>query len=286
MSRNSSTVAADANKRPTLPNLDPIAILTRDIRNAAITLDDREARFLVDSYYQMQDNRIRAAGQVRSMRDEPHKTLAFFGDQAEALEKQIQRALDAYSGASRVGRWSRSICGIGPVLAAGLMAHIDITQAPTAGHIWSYAGLNPDRKWEKGQKRPHNAELKKLCWKIGESFVKVKGRDNDVYGKIYELRKQYEKEKNDRGEYREMAARILKEKNFSNDTKAKAAYIAGKLPDGHLHARAKRYAVKIFLSHWQHVAYLDHYGKAPPEPFAMAILGHAHKIEIPNLDVE
>ena len=32
-------------------------------------------------------------------------------------------------------------------------------------------------------------DLKELCWKIGESFVKVKGNPADIYGKIYEERK-------------------------------------------------------------------------------------------------
>lgn len=47
--------------------LDPIKKLTKDIKQASITLSKDEARFLVDSYYQMQDNRIRSSGQIRSM---------------------------------------------------------------------------------------------------------------------------------------------------------------------------------------------------------------------------
>ena len=37
--------------------------------------------------------------------------------------------------------------GIGPVIAAGLLANIDIKQAPTVGHIWRFAGLDPTNKW-------------------------------------------------------------------------------------------------------------------------------------------
>ena len=36
-----------------------VATLDKDLRNAASTMTDDEARFLVDSYYQMQCNRIR-----------------------------------------------------------------------------------------------------------------------------------------------------------------------------------------------------------------------------------
>ena len=44
--------------------LTPILKLTRDLKNASVTLGDDEARFLVDAYYQMQANRITAAQQL------------------------------------------------------------------------------------------------------------------------------------------------------------------------------------------------------------------------------
>lgn len=253
--------------------------LSKDLKKATVTMDAQEARYLVDSYYQMQDNRMRAAGQIRAMKDEPHTTLAFFEGQNETLEGQIKRALDEYSMSTEAGRWLRSVVGIGPVIAAGLMAHIDITKCPTAGHIWAFAGLDPTRKWEKGQRRPHNAALKTLCWKIGESFVKIKGKEDGVYGHLYDQRKAYEQAKNLAGDYKDQAAAMLANKKFRDDTKAKAAYEKGLLPDGHIHARAKRWAVKIFLSHYHQIAYKLHYGIDPPMPYAQSILGHAHIIQ-------
>jgi hypothetical protein len=321
--------------------------LSKDLMTATTTLTDREARYLVDSYYQQQDNRMRADGQVRSMSadEEPHLLLEFFGDQARATEDQMRRALDAYSLSRADGRWAREVTGVGPVLAAGLLANIDITKAPTVSHIWRYAGLDPTVEWKDKEKakawikqelekpgmnldvmflhyaaakwgrsaetlirmattdhktgeekkltldgaaaalarRPWNASLKTLCWKIGESFVKVKGNKNDVYGKLYEQRKAYEQQKNERGEYAEKAALILASKNFSADTKAKEAYLAGRLPDGHLHARAKRWAVKLFLAHLHDVMYREHFKMPPPAPYPIAHQGHAHMIEVPYL---
>ena len=81
-----------------------------------------------------------------------------------------------------------------------------------------------------------------------------------------------------RGAYADQAKAILEAKKFRADTKAKAAYEKGILPDGHVHARAKRYAVKLFLAHWHEVAYREHFGTEPPLPYALAILGHAHAI--------
>jgi hypothetical protein len=258
--------------------LEPIERLTKDLRQAAITLSDTEARFLVDSYYQMQEDRKRANNQVRSMEDEPHEVLSWLAKQSDTLESQIKRALDAYSASIPIGAWAREVVGIGPVISAGLIAHIDITKAETAGAIWRFAGLDPTLEWNKGEKRPWNAQLKTLCWKIGESFVKVSGKDDAVYGKIYLERKQLETERNEELKFKDQAAAKLEKYKIGKTTDAYKYYSTGKLPPAHIHARAKRYAVKLFLSHWHEKAYEFHYGKKPPLPYPIAILGHAHYI--------
>lgn len=265
--------------------LNPIEKLTKDLRNAAVTLGDDEARFLVDAYYQMQANRIVADNQIRSVEKsetpEPHAVLNWLSDQNTTLENQIKGALERYAKSHIAGPWLFSVCGIGPVLAAGLVAHIEIEKAPTVGHIWRFAGLDPTSKWEKGEKRPWNASLKTLCWKIGESFVKVSGNDKDYYGKIYKARKESEIAKNEAGDFAEQAAAVLAAKKIGKSTDAYAAYSIGKLPPAHIHARAKRYAVKLFLAHLHEVWYKAHFGTMPPKPYAIAILGHAHQIPPP-----
>ncbi len=258
--------------------------LTKDEKKASITLGKDEARFLVDAYYQLQDNRIRSDGQVRSMSKdgEPHAVLQWLADMNRTLEESIKSALDNYSTATPVGQWARSQVGIGPVIAAGLLAHLDITKANTAGAFWSYAGMDPRSTWEKGQKRPWNAQLKVLCWKLGESFVKVSGNEDAFYGKVYKDRKAMELAKNEAGEYAEQAAAKLEKFKIGKDTDAYKAYIQGKLPPAHIHARAKRYAVKLFLAHLHEVMFEDHFGTKPPLPYAIGILSHAHKIEVPK----
>ena len=64
---------------------------------------------------------------------------------------------------------------------------------------------------------------------------------------MYAERKAVELAKNAAGDYAATAATILSEKNWRKDTTTRAAYEAGRLSDGHIHARAKRYAVKLFL---------------------------------------
>jgi hypothetical protein len=263
--------------------LGPITRLSRDLRKSAGLMSRQQARYLVDTYYQIQEFRKASANQLRSIgEEEPNEVLNWLSDQMQSLETQIKGALDRWSSASDVGVWAKSICGIGPVIASGLMAHIDIEKAPTAGHIWRFAGLDPTSKWGKGEKRPWNASLKVLTWKIGESFVKVSNNDDDVYGKIYADRKTEEQRRNDANEFASQAATILAEKRIGKDTDAFAAYSIGKLPPAHIHARAKRYAVKMFLAHFQHVAYRTRFGVDPPKPYVIEHLGHAHYVAPPN----
>ena len=263
--------------------LEPIKKLTKDIRTAAKVLSKQEARYLVDTYYQIQEYRKATANQCRIMTEseEPHEVLNWFLGNAESLESQIKNALNAYTDGNSVGVWMKSITGIGPVIAAGLLAHIDIEKCPTAGHIWSYAGLNPEAKWDKGKLRPWNARLKTLCWKIGQSFVKVSNNEKDVYGKIYASRKVWEQQNNEAGLYVEQAKNKLVNTKIGKDTEAHKWYSQGKLPPAHIQQRAERYATKIFLSHLHEFWYENQFGEKPPKPFAIAILGHGHMIERP-----
>lgn len=267
--------------------LELVKKITKDMRLAAKNLSKNEARFLVDAYYQVQDFRIQTAGQLRSMEksQEPHNFHDFILGNFTTIESQIKYALGKYSESTAVGRWSRSICGIGPVIAAGLECHIDIEKAVTPGHIYSFAGIHPQVSWEKGQKRPWNAQLKTLCWKIGESFVKVSSNDNDFYGKLYLERKAIEAQRNEQMIFEDQAEAKLAKYKIGKDTEAYKFYAQGMLPPGHIHARAKRWAVKLFLSHWWYIAYKAHFKKEPPLPYPIAHLDHVHMIDAPNKEM-
>jgi len=259
--------------------------LGRDLKRAAAGFTRNEARFIVELHYDMQSFRIESQGRVRALGEAgaPIETLQYFLRQMELIEVASAAVLDSYSAANPLGRWAREILGIGPKFAAGLLAHIDIPNAKTAGQIWAFAGLDPTREWKKGEKRPWNARLKKLCWLIGESFVKVSGNENAFYGQLYKQRKAYETAKNEAGDYAELAASILEKKNYSADTTAKAEYQKGRLPKAHIHARAKRYAVKLFLAHYFEVG-CKLAGRTPPIPYPVAHQNHAHYIAPPGID--
>jgi hypothetical protein len=260
--------------------------LKRDIRAAAIHLTETEARFLVDNYYIMQEDRKRAGNQERALEEsrEPHDVINWLASNAKMMEDELRKVLEVYAGSKPVGRWMMSLTGIGPVISAGMLAHIDIKECPTAGHMWRFAGLDPTSHWGKGERRPWNAQLKTLCWKTGQSFMKFSNHPDCFYGPLYRQRKEYEQRRNDSGGNVETARRILSEKNFDRSTEAYKHLSTGKLPPAQIDARARRWAVKMFLSHLQAVWWWNEFVKVPPVPYVHGIMGHVDYVMPPNLD--
>jgi hypothetical protein len=272
-----ATTAAPAAVAPT----DLVTRMTKDIRAAATSLTADEVRFLVDAYYNMQDDRKRFNNQARALSKsgEPNALVEHLGSQSEKLEDQVKKALDKYTRSHPVGAWMRQVHGVGPITAAGILAHVDIAKCPTVGHVWRYAGLDPTSRWEKGCKRPWNARLKLVCWHIGQSFMKKAADPKCYYGRWYRERKAYEVARNESGANAAVAAARLATQNLGTDTDAFAHLTAGRLPPAQLDARARRWAVKLFLSHLHEVWYEHAHGTLPPKPYALTKLEHAHKIE-------
>lgn len=333
---------------------EPVRRMSRDLRRASATMTHREAEYLVRTYYDFQHLRIVSGNRLARASDAgaPHSVIDWMTMQMEDLEAAIKGAMDVYTMEHRIGRWMRSIVGVGPVIAAGLMSMIDIKKAPTVGKIYRYAGLDPTVRWDGrkaaeslvanivGSRReittedvaaaavaanrkpelvmdrmrdledrrkgdddeeeernwltrgnltkvlaqaPHNPDLKTLCWKLGESFVKTSSNNRGFYGHVWAASRARIKADSEAGKYADYAAKTLSERTFGKGTTAFKAYSAGKLPDGQIHARAKRMAVKLFLSHMHHRWHEIEFGCPPPSPYPIAHLGHTDFIEPPPM---
>ena len=314
-----------------------ISKLTKDLKGAAKLLGKSEARFLVDFYYSIQDNRIRSDAQVRELakKRKPSDLTTWCADNFRTFENNIKNALNVFTLEYTVGKWCQSICGIGPVITAGLLAHIDITKAPTYGHIWRFAGLDSTQEWQKKTKRPWNAQLKTLCaFKLGESFVKVQNNESDYYGQLFVRRRERENRLNIEGRFADQAKAQLgdqqaieslrerkypiKQRNFKEEA-ATLVWLEGRitadqareflllgneqklpfvnkcksqpagsgvrmLPPAQIHARARRFAVKMFLAHLHHVMFEDYHERRPMCPYPFEKLGHdqEHYLPPPN----
>jgi hypothetical protein len=242
-----------------------------------------EARFLVDVYYRMLENGKAAGNQAPALVDsrERHGVIHWLLDLSEVLERQIQLALDSWTDTLPAARWAKSIPGIDAVISAGLAAHIDIRRCPTAGRIWRFAGLDPTVEWKNGQRRPWNPTLKRLACLAGENFAKAAGSEANFYGQLYLQRKQIEQQQNEAGKYADQSYRKLAQAGIGRHTEAYKWYSQGKLPPAHIHSRAKRWTVKLFLAHYHHVAWTLATGTPPPRPYVISIMGHADFIAPP-----
>ena len=274
-----------------LSDLGQVLRLDADLKSVIKTLTKDEVRCIVDYYYMVQENRKRSSNQISALSKcgEPHSLILYLNKQTAVLENQIVRAMDEWTDHHPVSkRLKDRVYGIGPVISAGLVAHIDIKKAKTAGSIWRFAGLDPTSTWNKGEARPWNASLKTLCWKIGQSFMKfstatdkVTGSPSCFYGNLYRKQKEFLVDKNQNKGFEDNSKKILSAKKFRN-AEVKAKYESGMLPDGHIDSMARRWAVKLFLSNF-HELWCKIEGIPCPQPYVMSHLGHVHHIIQPDL---
>lgn len=247
----------------------------------AYEIDASGVSRIVELYYDCQEHRKRHAAKHRT---EEFRDLDYwFEDWLTFGETLIQRKLQQWveTGAPAESKWAYEQYGIGPVLAAGLAAHIDVAKANSPSAVWRYAGLAPGYdKRVKGEKLPFNGRLKTLCWKVGDSFVKFSGQEECFYGKIYREFKTEEVRRNESGHYKTTAAEELRSKNWKDDTITKARLLEGKLSDKHLDMKARRRAVKIFLTHYWEKGRKAR-GLPVRPPYAKGVLGHDGIIEAP-----
>jgi hypothetical protein len=287
--------------------------LTRDLREAAELLEAEEARFLVDMFETKQRDRIRNGNRLKALEKsgEPHRLLSHFQDIDRVMEGQIAAAFGKFCENDHLGQWMLAQKGVGPLVTARLLAFIDWEGSSTPSRIWAFAGLVPGLVWEKGAKRPWNARLKRLCWLLGESFVKNKGRDAfyadlffdkkkalwahnisggnreralvlmDRFGKTTEAHRWY------RGDVIQETARMVANGTWPKEKKPWATEQGAgmpMLPPAHVHAMARRWVVKLFLAHAWEVAQRGKPGfdAATFSPYVIAHgTGHSHKIEPP-----
>ena len=337
--------------------------LDKDLQTAIGKMGRGAVRALVYLYYLFQEDRKRTANQLRALKEknEESAVIEWFVKCANTREKITKDTLERYAETQRIGRWTMSLFGFGPVIAAGLPAHIDLTRAPTVGHIHRFGGVCPDQVWhrrdvtskmvtsayeEAKAKRdeadadvntiaarilagktgrrvsnfmrdvdrlsykkgtepkrdengkiiitpkgvrsaaglcPWNSDLKTLIWKIGDCINKFHKNEKSFYGPHYVEHWESLKKKNESGGYKERAARILageEQKSPGKGTEAYKHLLEGRLPPGHILAMAKRWAAKLFLSHW-HFRARTYEGLPAPRPYALDIMGHTHYIEPP-----
>ncbi len=268
---------------------DQIKKVEKTITKQAAAYDRDDALMLVGFYYGLQKVRVAAGNKVyahTSRRDQlsDETLINTLKENMEVVERQAWAGLKRYAEASPLGRWCMSNLGVGPVITAGLLAHIDLHIATTPGKIIRFGGLDPTLKWNKGEKRPYNAALKVLLWKLGESFKKVSNKPDSLYGRLYRERKLREETKNANGEFAEQAQERLAvaiKNRYRVSEEQKKIWASGKLQQVGVDRRACRYAVTIFLHHY-HTVGRALLGYPPIRPWIFEFGGHVDVIPVPH----
>lgn len=185
--------------------------------------------------------RVRIASNNRAISAERGKSMMSAQMEYDMIElldleasEEFARKKMIYCG-SQVGpiwNWVTSIKGLGAgTLAAQLLALIDdISIPPYPSSLCRFAGFSvtPDGKAEKcqrGVKSPYNRKLKGVCWNVADQFIR---HYTPIYREIYDDEKERQ--------------RLLHPEKIKVDGK-------WRYNDGHLHNRAWRKMVKMFLGH-------------------------------------
>lgn len=253
------------------------------------TTNREQALAIVGLYYSIQRLRIGASNKVSA--HERHVDVLADSALVKILKKDLHRiekkaavGLEIYAQSQPLGRWAMSHLGVGHIIAAGLLAHIDIARAPSVGKIWRFAGLDPTCVWKKGHKRPYNAVLKTLCWKLGESFKKVSSKPDAFYGQLYKRRKAFELREDAAGKHADQArARLEKaiKARWDISPEQHKMWASGHLQPIGLDLRAMRWAVKFFLAHYHAVGRSIVCGE-DVKPWILVHGGHVDYIAPPN----
>jgi hypothetical protein len=153
--------------------------ILKAIKDKSMSFTKADIRYIVDLYYQIQHFRTAAFNQESASKDnkEPTNFVEWLAKQMTRLEAQIKRAMNAWTETSRTSQWAKAQFGIGPILSAGLEAHLDITKAPVVANIWRFAGVDPTLQWLGAVK------AKKLV----DEFYEKKGNKKVEYADIIKI---------------------------------------------------------------------------------------------------
>jgi len=221
--------------------------------------------------------RLRVASEVRQSHlarqgkqdpetDELHRRIKDLEDFVDGRVAHLIESHPAYP-------WFSLVKGVGKENIAKVVALIDITRDDTPSSLWKFAGFSVDdgiapRRIRGGGKLSYNSQLRSLCWRLGSSLVRAKGKFYDYY--LKEKDKYYQRYENQGVEI--VPATSLPKKN------GKRYEPDGMISEGHIHNMALRKMIKLFLvCLW--VVWREEEGLSVTKPYAIDRLWHNSYID-------
>jgi hypothetical protein len=162
------------------------------------------------------------------------------------LERQLDKDIAAAVRDDPVYPYLQAVKGVGPLMAAKLLAFIDFSRAPTVSALWRFCGYAAiDGKAERprpGERLHYCRRLKTTCFLLGTQLLRARSPYARIY---YKAREQY----------------ALERPQWTK---------------GHRHLAAMRKMVKVFLAHLWFVG-RTLYGLPTEPPYIIGRDGHSHE---------
>jgi hypothetical protein len=213
-----------------------------NVEDEKIPMHDSPLRALVDARQSIQRDRIRFGNRISAIErgDDvvEQSTLSILKGWSERfaeLEKEADEHIRIISSDYPIINKMTQVKGVGKLLAARLVASVDISKDDTVSSLWRYCGFatqdGRSERMKKGEKLHYNRSLKPVCYLIALSFLKSKSPYSSIY---YEAKEYYS---NNKTEWTKL----------------------------HIHYAAMRKMIKVFLSHvWQVWRELEGLSTSPP----------------------
>lgn len=202
--------------------------------------------FLLNAVFEIE--KLRVAAQVRKThlakngRQDPETDALF--EKIKELEKYADDRVAALIKSHPAYSWFSKVKGIGRENIGKVVGLVDIEKADTISSLWKFAGYAVDengkapKRKKNGGKLSYNSRLRSMCWRLGGSLMKGKGKFFEYY---CEEKDKYVERLGSKGIKIVPATKLPKKegKRYEPDDM---------ISEGHLHNMALRKMIKLFLA--------------------------------------
>lgn len=123
--------------------------VSKDVRIAAADMSIQEARMILKDYVNMQGVQQSTRAHVRLLKKQgtSNAALNFIANNTDYIRRyQFREILGIWGDQYPEARWAKSIRGIGPIIGAGLICHINFDKVNSSSSLAYRAGLTPDSR--------------------------------------------------------------------------------------------------------------------------------------------
>jgi len=209
---------------------------------------------------QVRQTHLKLRGNQDPETDELHNRI-------QDLESYIDGRVAAIITAHPAYDWFSRVKGVGKENIGKIVGQVDIERASTISALWKFAGFSVENgkapKRMKGEKLSYNSQLRSMCWRLGSSLMRAKGK---FYTYYLNEKEKYQQRYENQGIKIVPVAQLPKKDGKKYEPEDKIA-------EGHVHNQALRKMIKLFLAcFW--LAWRESEGLPTSAPYAIDQLKH------------